>query len=132
MPIPGIRHKLYSVAAVRRIVEQGVPETNVSVRKTSTMPTVAKTTPAARLDQRIAALRTEVSAAEREPHGISPAMPAESGVHDVDARDADCTRVAPRDDLTDTTQETIMAAIHAGTMRAAYIVQPETTPTPTP
>lgn len=32
MPIPGIRHKLYSVAAVRRIVEQGVPETNVSVR----------------------------------------------------------------------------------------------------
>lgn len=31
-PIPGIRHKLYSVAAVRLIVEQGVTETNVSVR----------------------------------------------------------------------------------------------------
>lgn len=31
-PIPGIRHKLYSVAAVRRIVEQGIPEAAVSAR----------------------------------------------------------------------------------------------------
>jgi len=52
-------------------------------------------------------------------------MLSESGVHDVDARDADCTMVNARAGITDTTHETIMAAIHAGTMRAAYIVQRE-------
>ena len=95
------------------------------------MPTVAETTPAARLEQRIAALHTEVSAAERERHGITPALLAEAGTRAAQ-RDADCTRVNARAGITDTAKETIMAAIHAGTMRAADIVQPETTPTPTP
>lgn len=38
------------------------------------MPTVAETTPVACLEQRIAALRAEVAAAERKKHGIEDAI----------------------------------------------------------